>query len=196
MANYVDNEELRDFIIEYNNTNLEDDGKWLKGYSDRMTKKHSLGKLTDEKYDLAMAFVSNRIENTKKKYINHENMTDVEKLKYDARFKMIKDELWFKFQKIVYGRITSMRLQQTVKDQDTIDDIASDTVLAIFKYINRYDEVRATSAFAFVTQIAYNSIIASLNANSLRDSVIVTGLDFIENVNTLDKKVASYDADN
>ena len=63
MAEYVKNAELRDLILEYNKTNIEDDGSWLNAYKKRMTKKFETGKLKKEKYDLAINFVNTRIAN-------------------------------------------------------------------------------------------------------------------------------------
>ena len=42
MAEYVKNSELRDLILEYNKTNIEDDGSWLADYKKRMVKSSKL----------------------------------------------------------------------------------------------------------------------------------------------------------
>lgn len=77
-----------------------------------------------------------------------------------------------------------------------ISDLAIDAVMTIFLYFNRYDESRNTSAFAFVTQLAYNSIIASLRNINLTNKTMITGLDFFDNINTIDNPTAAFTATN
>lgn len=109
MAEYVKNEELRDLILEYNKTNIEDDGSWLNDYKKRMTKKFETGKLKKEKYDLAINFVNIRTVNNAEKFANYESLSEQEKKLYDLKFKNLRDNLWLKFMKIAQGRIASMR---------------------------------------------------------------------------------------
>lgn len=68
--------------------------------------------------------------------------------------------------------------------------------MTIFSYINRYDESRNTSAFAFVTQLAYNSIVASLRDINTTNKTMITGLDFFDNINTIDNPTAAFTATN
>ena len=68
--------------------------------------------------------------------------------------------------------------------------------MTIFTYINRYDESRDTSAFAFVTQLAYNSIVASLRNINNTNNNMITGLDFFDNINTIDNPTAAFTATN
>lgn len=109
MAEYVKNEELRDLILEYNKTNIEDNGSWLNDYKKRMTKKFETGKLKKEKYDLAINFVNIRTVNNAEKFAHYESLSEQEKKLYDLKFKNLRDNLWLKFMKIAQGRIASMR---------------------------------------------------------------------------------------
>jgi hypothetical protein len=109
MAEYVKNAELRELILEYNKTNMEDDGSWLNAYKKRMTKKFETGKLKKEKYDLAINFVNIRIANNAAKFAHYESLSTEEKKLYDLKFKNLRDDLWLKFMKIAQGRIASMR---------------------------------------------------------------------------------------
>ena len=77
-----------------------------------------------------------------------------------------------------------------------VSDLAIDAVMTIFTYINRYDESRDTSAFAFVTQLAYNSIVASLRNINNTNRTMITGLDFFDNINTIDNPTAAFTATN
>lgn len=109
MAEYVNNAELRDLILKYNETNINDTGVWLNGYRKRMTKKFQIGKLKKEKYDLAIKFVDTRSKNNIAKLEYYNSLSAEEKRKYDLRFKRLRDDLWLKFLKIAQGRIASMR---------------------------------------------------------------------------------------
>lgn len=77
-----------------------------------------------------------------------------------------------------------------------LSDLAIDAVMTIFAYINRYDESRNTSAFAFVTQLAFNSIVANLRNINMINKTMVTGLDFFDNINTIDNPTAAFTATN
>lgn len=42
MAEYIKNSKLREMIVEYNLTNIDDDSSWLVGYQQRMQKKYDM----------------------------------------------------------------------------------------------------------------------------------------------------------
>ena len=92
------------------------------------------------------------------------------------------------FLKIINGRINSFRLRSSgsLKNHEDINDIVQDAFIAVMTYINRNNDERATSAFAYVTQLATNSILFSLNEIKEREQKMVTGLDFYDNLNTID----------
>lgn len=166
------------------------------GYLKRMTKKYEKGKIKFENYKLVVDFVNQRTKDNEEKFKKYNNLTPIEQYKYREKLKNLRDDLWINFKKIADGRIASMGLHKTVKNPENIEDISTDAVLTVFKYINRYDSARSSSAFAYVTQEAYHSIVASLNAINLREKTYITGLDFFENINTIDNPLAAFTATN
>ena len=58
--------------------------------------------------------------------------------------------------------------------------------MTLFTYINRYDETRNSSAFAFVTQLITNALNLYLSEMNERNEKEIAGLDFYENLNTID----------
>ena len=59
-------------------------------------------------------------------------------------------------------------------------------MMTLFMYINRYDETRNSSAFAFVTQLITNAINLYLNEMNEHNDKEISGLEFYENLNTID----------
>lgn len=167
-------------------------GSWLDEYLKRATNKFNAGKTKKVDYDMTVAFVNQRKIDTKEKFEKYNALSDADKRKYDLRFEQVRSELWVMYEKIARGRMAKMGLH--VKYADHLDDIAIDAVMSMFNYMNRYDGNRKTSAFAYMTQQAYNSIVASLNTINLRNSTFVTGLDFFENINTIDNPTAAFTA--
>ena len=109
-----------------------------------------------------------------------------ERRQYNIKFNNLKNEMCEYFLKIINGRINSFRLRTSMRNYDDINDIVQDAFITVMTYINRYNDEQATSAFAYVTQLATNSILFSLNEIKEREEKMVTGLDFFENLNTLD----------
>lgn len=109
-----------------------------------------------------------------------------ERRQYNIKFNKLKNEMCEYFLKIINGRINSFRLRTSMRNYDDINDIVQDAFITVMTYINRYNDEQATSAFAYVTQLATNSILFSLNEIKEREEKMVTGLDFFENLNTLD----------
>ena len=113
-------------------------------------------------------------------------MSFEERRQYNVNFNKLKNEMCEYFLKIINGRINSFRLRTSMRNFDDINDIVQDAFITVMTYINRYNDEQATSAFAYVTQLATNSILFSLNEIKEREEKMVTGLDFFENLNTLD----------
>lgn len=113
-------------------------------------------------------------------------MSFEERRQYNINFNKLKNEMCEYFLKIINGRINSFRLRTSMRNFDDINDIVQDAFITVMTYINRYNDEQATSAFAYVTQLATNSILFSLNEIKEREEKMVTGLDFFENLNTLD----------
>ena len=86
-----------------------------------------------------------------------------ERRQYNIKFNNLKNEMCEYFLKIINGRINSFRLRTSMRNYDDINDIVQDAFITVMTYINRYNDEQATSAFAYVTQLATNSILFSLN---------------------------------
>ena len=138
-------------------------GDWCASYLQRLENKFLKQKITEEKYNSAKQFIINNLDK-------------------------LKNEMCEYFLKIINGRINSFRLRSSgsLKNHEDINDIVQDAFIAVMTYINRYNDERATSAFAYVTQLATNSILFSLNEIKEREQKMVTGLDFYDNLNTID----------
>ncbi len=145
-------------------------------------------KITEEKYNSAKQFIINKSRQIKTLHELYNNMSPEEKRKFRLNLDKLKNEMCEYFLKIINGRINSFRLRSSgaLKNHEDINDIVQDAFIAVMTYINRYNDERATSAFAYVTQLATNSILFSLNVIKEREQKMVTGLDFYDNLNTID----------
>ena len=161
-------------------------GDWCPSYLQRLENKFNKGKITEEKYISAKEFIVNKIANIQKVQSDFEAMDSDEKHKFRADFEKLKNEMCEYFLKIINGRVNSFRLRTSLRNYEDINDIVQDAFITVMTYINRYNDAQATSAFAYVTQLATNSILFSLNEIKEREEKMVSGLDFYENLNTLD----------
>lgn len=141
-----------------------------------------------DKYLIAKDFINNKVIAIKELQEMYSKMTQQEKIDYRANLDKLKDEMCEYFLKIINGRINSFRLRSSgaLKNHDDINDIIQDAFIAVMNYINRYNDELATSAFAYVTQLATNSIVFSLNEIKDRENKMLTGCDFFDNLNTID----------
>lgn len=144
--------------------------------------------MTEEKYNTAKKFILDKSKSINELQENFNNMSDVEKAQFRLKLDKLKNEMCDYFLKIINGRINSFRLRSSgaLKNHEDINDIIQDAFIAVMTYINRYNDKLATSAFAYVTQLATNSILFSLNEIKEREANMITGLDFYDNLNTLD----------
>lgn len=132
-TDYVSNKRLRELIIEYNDTNPNDDGKWLDKYERTMR--------TKGKYE----FVRDWIALRRQKYSQPR--------KYTPRFESVSRELFNAIYKIARRRQACFKF-----NPEEQEDLLQEIMLAAVKYINRYREDMESSAFAYVTQIINNAI--------------------------------------
>lgn len=188
MADYVNNERLRKIVNIYNRLNINDKGEWCAAYSQRLDNKLNAGKTTPEKYKQAHSFIVNKVKTIEKLQKRYYNYSPERKREFNRTFEKIKNEMCNAFIKIINGRVNSFRLRTTLKNYDDVDDIIQDAFLCVLGYINRYDDARCSSCFAYITQLATNSIILSLNNIKERENTLVSGLDFFENINTIDEQ--------
>jgi DNA-directed RNA polymerase specialized sigma subunit len=113
-------------------------------------------------------------------------MSADEKRKFIHEFEKIKDELCDMVIKITNGCINSFKLRSQPKLIEHIDDIIQDAVINVFRYINRFDEERGSSAFAYVTQLISNAIKLDLKKIEEHNDTYISGVDYFDNLNTVD----------
>lgn len=186
MPEYVNNKRLREVVNLYNSLNIHDTGEWCSTYLQRLEHKRSCNKIDDKKFELGKDFITNKVKTIEELQAKYAGFTPEERRNFDAEFKKIKNELCDDFILIINGRINSFKLRTTLKNPDDIDDIIQDALICAFTYINRYDPARGSSAFAFITQIVSNSIILSVNQIRDRERRMISGLDYFDNINTID----------
>jgi len=166
-------------------------GEWCPSYLQRLENKFTKGKISEDKYNAAREFIVNKIANIQLMQNSYEAMSLEEKRQYRITFEKLKNEMCEYFLKIINGRVNSFRLRTSLKNYEDVNDIIQDAFITVMTYINRYNDAQATSAFAYVTQLATNSILFSLNEIKEREDKMVSGLDFYENLNTLDDPMGS-----
>lgn len=199
---YIDNNYLRSLIVKYNEMNYNDDGSWCEAYLRKLEKKYTnscnvtdleseMKKspkkfITKEKYENSKKFILKKMDsiNTlRTKYYNE--FTQEERRKFDFEFEKVKADICEAFSKVIDGRVISFKLIAS-KDPDEINDIKQDALFSLFTYINRFDADQNTSAFAYVTSQISNAIKLSLNEAKKHAEREITGLDFYDNLNTID----------
>lgn len=132
-TDYVNNTELRELVIKYNDMNPNDDGSWLDKYERTMTTK---GKL---------ASVAPWIALRREKYSRPR--------KYTPEFEKLSNKLFCAIKKVVEGRVACFAIPPEEKE-----DLVQECLLTVLTYINRYREDLDTSAFAYLTQQINNAI--------------------------------------
>lgn len=185
VKNYVDNSHLREMVIEYNESNYLDDGTWVIPYMQKMNNKFNNGTLEAEELKAKSEFITRfTIKNLalRRSYFYGSPITQ---LKMKNRFFKARTNLLEPIYNITEGRIRAMKLYATM-DYDNIQDIKMDAVLKVLDYLNRYDGERKTSAFAYITQQAFNFVVYFLNQLNAHNKKYVSNLDFFENINTID----------
>ena len=186
MPEYVNNKRLREVVNLYNSMNINDKGDWCANYLQRLEHKKNSDKIDGQKFELGKDFIINKVKSIEALQAKYDAFTPEEKRAFDAEFEKVKNELCEDFLLIINGRINSYKLRTSLRNPDDINDIIQDALICAFTYINRYDPARGSSAFAFITQIVSNSIILSVNQIKDREKRMVSGLDYFDNINTID----------
>ncbi len=186
MPEYVNNKRLREVVNLYNSMNINDKGDWCANYLQRLEHKRNSEKIDGQKFELGKDFIINKVKAIEALQAKYDAFTPEEKRAFDAEFEKVKNELCEDFLLIINGRINSYKLRTSLRNPDDINDIIQDALICAFTYINRYDPARGSSAFAFITQIVSNSIILSVNQIKDREKRMVSGLDYFDNINTID----------
>jgi hypothetical protein len=182
---YISNKYLRELIIKFNHMNINDTGEWCDPYERKLENKKLKKTVTEDKYILAKSFIKRKREEIEELQKKYRNLSDEERRKFNAEFDALKAEICDAFLKVINGRIISFKLIQTPAYED-VEDIRQECMMTLFMYINRYDETRNSSAFAFVTQLITNAINLYLNEMNEHKDKEISGLDFYENLNTID----------
>lgn len=182
---YISNKYLRELIVKFNSMNVNDNGEWCNAYERKLENKKTKNTIEAEKYELAKSFIQRKKQEIAALHAQYEAFTDEERRKFNIEFDKLKADVCDAFLKVINGRIISFKLIQTPAYEE-VDDIRQDCMMTLFMYINRYDESRNSSAFAFVTQLITNAINLYLNQMNERRDKEISGLDFYENLNTLD----------
>lgn len=182
---YISNKYLRELIIKFNHMNINDTGEWCDPYERKLENKKLKQTITEDKYILAKSFIKRKREEISELINKYNNFSDEERRKFNAEFDALKAEICNAFLKVINGRIISFKLIQTPAYED-VEDIRQECMMTLFMYINRYDETRNSSAFAFVTQLITNAINLYLNEMNEHKDKEISGLDFYENLNTID----------
>lgn len=189
---YIKNAYLRELIIKFNRMNINDDGRWCEPYEKKMKNKFTKKTIEVDKFALSSDFIQRKRKQINDLHERYNAMTDEERRAFNAEFEKVKADICDAFMKVINGRIISYKLI-TSRAYEEIDDIRQEALMSLFAYINRYDEERNTSAFAFVTQCISNAFNLYLGKMNLRHEKLVTGLDFYENLNTIDDPYGSDD---
>lgn len=182
---YISNKYLRELIIKFNHMNINDTGEWCDPYERKLENKKLKKTVTEDKYILAKSFIKRKREEIEELQKKYRNLSDEDRRKFNAEFDALKAEICDAFLKVINGRIISFKLIQTPAYED-VEDIRQECMMTLFMYINRYDETRNSSAFAFVTQLITNAINLYLNEMNEHKDKEISGLDFYENLNTID----------
>ena len=182
---YISNKYLRELIVKFNTMNINDTGEWCNAYERKLENKKLKQTIELEKYKLAKEFIQKKKKQISDLHKKYEKFSEEERRAFNIEFDKLKKDICDAFLKVINGRIISFKLIQTPAYEE-VDDIRQDCMMTLFMYINRYDESRNSSAFAFVTQLITNAINLYLNQMNERRDKEISGLDFYENLNTLD----------
>lgn len=189
---YISNAYLRELVVKFNRMNINDTGDWCDAYERKLENKLTKNTIDTEKYVMSKDFITRKRESINNLQKTYKTFTDEERRKFNAEFEVVKKDICDAFMKVINGRIISYKLV-TSRAYEEIDDIRQEALMTLFTYINRYDESRNSSAFAFVTQLISNAINLYLNNMNERNEKEVTGLDFYENLNTIDDPYGDND---
>jgi predicted CopG family antitoxin len=182
---YISNKYLRELVVKFNKMNINDTGEWCDAYERKLENKNNKKSITEDKYEVSKDFIQRKREEIRALHERYNTMTPEERHKFNMEFEQVKKDICDAFIKVINGRIISFKLVQSPAYEE-IDDIRQEALMTLFTYINRYDETRNSSAFAFVTQLITNALNLYLSEINERNEKEIAGLDFYENLNTID----------
>ena len=182
---YISNKYLRELVVKFNKMNINDTGEWCDAYERKLENKYNKKSITEDKYKVSKDFIQRKREEIRALHEHYITMTPEERHEFNMEFEQVKKDICNAFIKVINGRIISFKLVQSPAYEE-IDDIRQEALMTLFTYINRYDETRNSSAFAFVTQLITNALNLYLSEMNERNEKEIAGLDFYENLNTID----------
>ena len=183
MSYYVKNSVLKDCIARYNLHNLADTLDWIPRFLSKKTRDFNKGEITKEELDNFVDFCARRQQERAKMLSEYDAMTPEQKIKFQDEFDAIKAELSKYFNKITVGIANSMYIHKNYGlNAEECHDIIIDSVISLFSYCTRFDTAKGTSAFSYITQTAKNAIKGFRNEILKEKQIIVTGIDFIDNM--------------
>ena len=182
---YISNKYLRELVVKFNKMNINDTGEWCDAYERKLENKNNKKSITEDKYEVSKDFIQRKREEIRALHERYNTMTPEERHKFNMEFEQVKKDICDAFIKVINGRIISFKLVQSPAYEE-IDDIRQEALMTLFTYINRYDETRNSSAFAFVTELITNALNLYLSEMNERNEKEIAGLDFYENLNTID----------
>jgi hypothetical protein len=182
---YISNKYLRELVVKFNKMNINDTGEWCDAYERKLENKNTKKSITIDKYELSKDFIQRKRAEIKELQERYAKMSPKERHAFNMEFEQVKKDICDAFIKVINGRIISFKLVQSPAYEE-IDDIRQEALMTLFTYINRYDETRNSSAFAFVTQLITNALNLYLSEMNERNEKEIRGLDFYENLNTID----------
>lgn len=186
--NYVNNAELREVVKAYNQNNIYDDGKWIPKWKSRVLTIFKNGNLKGgvEEFNKKMDFISRREAHINELRARFDAMTSDEQRQFIEDLDKVRENLCTMVMKMVKGRAVCFKYYNRSSNIEFKNDVLQNAFVEVLTRINRFDEEKNTSTFAYVTQIITNSIYHDLKMNKKDNDTLISGLDFFENLNTKD----------
>ena len=182
---YVEPEELKRLLKEYNRYNITDDLKWSGCTLARHDQALAKGKTTAQDCDDFKVYLAES-KKWKDEIRDKLDLGLMTKAEYQEQFNAIKVPLYKAIQDIAYRRLCQLGVYRTF-DTDEAADVISNVIVYILTYVNRFNVLSKKSPFAYITQMANNAYKLEVNNKKKRENMEVRGMDFLKNVNNSHK---------
>lgn len=140
---YIDNNRLKELVVQYTRLNPHDDGHWIQRYKATMSTRCQK---KPDKWPAIQDFIDRRTEFYKNRQLSQEDLKEFEKVSINLTKALYK---------MADGILVSLHL---ILDEEA-PDMRNEAVMSGLKYCNRFDEEINTSCFAFMTQTLKNAIL-------------------------------------
>lgn len=134
-TDYVDKEELKELLIYWIEHNPNDDGEWLNKYEKTIGKKRK------------------GVDDVTRQWIAKRRALYATERKWTPEFRIKEDRLFRDVYKIAEHRLKCFKFNPEEKE-----DLLQEIMITEVKYLNRYNELTETSAFAYITAVCNNAI--------------------------------------